>query len=469
MNRTHLLLATTALLALGALGVGRPRPLDTSHTHPSPGEPVSTPVLPTVSSRAGALTLEGKLSGGYLRSGPSEAFAVLTVRADRPPEERRLPVNLALVIDRSGSMRGQKLAEAKRAARLLIQRLQEGDRLVLVHYGTDVSVLPGERVSPQTREKMLAFVDAIEDEGSTNTSDALEAAATQLRSAAHDFRVSRVILLSDGVPTLGLTEDWQLKQRVAGYRQEGLTVSALGVGEDFNEQLMRGLAEQGGGFYGYIQDSERLAEILRRELDQATGTLARQVELRLETPPGVTGVEALGLEARTEGRARVLSLYDLAGGQEARVVVKLTLDLEAQDTPREVLTARLRYEDVRDAHPVETTLGLTARVTEDAEQVLAHLDRDVRADATRALGAQQMQGAAEQMKLGNREVALGMLSSARTLFRGSDSAQALAGEALDVEQIQAAYQNARDETSVRQETLKLHRKSLRNFGQENAY
>lgn len=467
MNRTHLLLATAVLLSLGAVVVGLPRQKDTSHTVARPGEAPTGVVLQPTTARNGALTLEGKLSGAYLAAGPSEAYAALTVRADKPREEKRLPVSLALVIDRSGSMRGQKLSDAKLAARMLVERLNDGDRLALVHYGTDVRVFASQPVSHETRQQMLAFVDAIEDEGSTNLSGGLEAAALELRPYVHDFRVSRILLLSDGEPTEGLTSEPELRRLAATYQHEGMTVSGLGVGEDINERVMRGLAEQGGGFYGYIQDSERLADIFRRELEQAAGTLARAVELRLELPEGVTDAEVLGVSARREGRELVVPLYDLAGGQEARVVVKLTLGLEAVDVPRSVLGARLRYWDVEAARQVEVALGLSAKVTEDEALVRANLDQEVRVYAVRALGARQMQAAAEEMKRGNRERALGLLDNARGLF--GTSAEALSGELADVDQTRAAYLNARDETSVKREALQLHRKSLKTFGQNNSY
>ncbi|MFY0582811.1 vWA domain-containing protein [Cystobacter fuscus] len=272
MNRTHLLLALTTLLALGALAIGLPPP---PSLQPPAVRAPSGGVLPPVTAREGVLTLEGKLSGAYVRTGPGEAHALFTVRASKPSTQRRMPVNLALVIDRSGSMRGQKLADARRAARMLVERLEPGDRLALVHYGSDVRVYPSEEVTPRSRERMISFVGSIEDEGATNLGGGLEAGAEALRPHVKDYRVSRIILLSDGEPTEGIVDEAHLGRPAANYQREGIAVSGLGVGEQFNERLMRGLAEQGGGFYGYLQDSERLAEILGRELEQATGTLAR--------------------------------------------------------------------------------------------------------------------------------------------------------------------------------------------------
>jgi len=469
MSRTHLLLATTGLLALVALVVGRPKPppvTDTRHTLVSPGESPPEVLLPLVTAHSGPLTLEGKLSGAYLRAGRSEVFAHVAVRAAHPEDTRRVPVNLALVLDRSGSMRGQKLEDAKRAARALVMRLGPEDRLALVHYGTDVSAFPSMQMTEQARQQLLTFIDAIQDEGSTNISGGLEAAAAELRPYVHTYRVSRIILVSDGQPTVGLVEPAELSRLTRGYRDTGLAVSGLGVGEDFNEQLMQGIAEQGGGFYGFIDQPERLATILTRELEQASATMARQVALRLELPPSVREAEVLGMKAERQGRWLLVPLYDLAAGQEARVVVKLTLETAASGTPVDVLNAHVAYVDVQTAGKREAGILLAAKVTEDEAQVRANLDKAVRVNAVRALGAQQMLAATEKMNEGDREGALELLAKARELF----------GSSLDFSQDVSALSGAESvinsgqgETELRRESLKLHRKSLSNFGQNNTY
>jgi Ca-activated chloride channel family protein len=469
MNRTTLLLSTAGLLALVALALGLPKPppiTDTTHTLAQPGEQEPTLTLPLVTSGDGALTLEGKLSGAYVQAGPSEAFAVLELKAHRPTESHRVPVNVALVIDRSGSMRGQKLVDAKRAAREFVQRMTAVDRLALVHYGTDVNRFPSTLVTEEARAQMLAFVDGIEDDGSTNISGGLEAAAQELRPAVSQFRVSRAILLSDGQPTAGLMREEELMALTRQLRAEGIAVSALGVGEDFNENLMQGMADQGGGFSGFL-NSDQLAEVFTRELEQATGTVARAVELRLNLPQQVTSAEVMGAQAFREGQLLRVPLYDMAGGQSARLVVKLSLDTQPTEQPMELLTAKVTYMDVEQDRPAEARVVLAARSTEDALVVRANLDKDVRVHAVRALGTQQMRAAAEEMKKGNRSAALGLLGNARRMF--GTSASALAGELADLDKTQAAYENAQDEAAQRKEARQLQKKTMKNFGYNNSY
>jgi len=469
MNRTTLLLCTVGLLAATAVVLGLPKPpptTDTTHTVAQPDEQVPTVVLPLTTSGPGALTLEGKMSGAWVQSGSSEAFAVLEVKAHAPKVRQRVPVNLALVIDRSGSMRGQKLADAKRAAREFVLRVAEGDRLAVIHYGTDVTTFPSTLVNETERERMLAFVDALEDNGSTNISGAMEAAAQQLRPYVREFRVSRAILLSDGQPTAGLVREEQLTAVARRIRDEGIAVSALGVGEDFNENLMQSIAEQGGGFTGFLNSSQ-LAEVFNRELEQATGTVARSVEVRMELPEQVSRLEVMGVNSITEGRTVRVPLYDLAGGQSSRLVVKLTLNTQPSEQPLVLLNAAVRYIDVEQDRQTEARVALTARSSDDVDVVRANLDKDVRVHAVRALGTQQMRAAVEEMKKGNRSGALNLMDNARRMF--GTSAAALSSDIEELDKTRSAYESSQDEASERRNARELQRKTMKNFGQNNSY
>jgi Ca-activated chloride channel family protein len=123
--------------------------------------------------------------------------------------------------------------------------------------------------------------------------------------------------------------------------------------------------------------------------------------------------------------------------------------------------------DVERDGPAEAKLALSAQVTEDAALVRANLDKEVRVHATRALGAKELRAAAEEMKRGNRQAALGLMDNARRIFGAS--ASALSGELADVEQAKAAYSSDQDEASTRRRAKELNRKTMSSFGQENSY
>ena len=236
--------------------------------------------------------------------GASEAFVTVDVEGAQLPGQPRSPVNLALVIDRSGSMNGPKLAHAKEAARHLVKQLGRGDRLSIVHYGSDVSALSSMPADPDGQARMLAYVDGIWDEGGTNISAGLEEARRQLLPFAREYRVSRVILLSDGQPTEGLVHDEALTALARQLRADGLSMSAIGVGEAFNEDLMQGFAEYGAGAYGYLREGAQLASLFERDLKQAATTVAQHVSLEFTVARGRRARERPRLSHRAAGTHR---------------------------------------------------------------------------------------------------------------------------------------------------------------------
>ena len=156
-------------------------------------------------AQVGSLSMTGRLSHPYLAEGTQDLFATLEVSAAEVPGAKRAPVNFALVIDRSGSMAGEKLQQAKRAASRLVELLDANDRLAIVNYGSDVRTYPSAFCTPEKKAQMQAAISRIQEEGGTNIGDGLRMGQSQLAVAQGDFRVNRLLLLSDGQPTVGIT------------------------------------------------------------------------------------------------------------------------------------------------------------------------------------------------------------------------------------------------------------------------
>ena len=112
---------------------------------------------------------------------------------------------------------------------------------------------------------------------------------------------------------------------VKNIRAEGVTVSSIGVGTDFNEDLMQAFAEYGAGAYGFLEDAGKLASLFQKDLQQATTQVARNVELSFELPEGVTLGEVLGYRAHQAGRIVRVPMPDFSAGQTERVVARVTV------------------------------------------------------------------------------------------------------------------------------------------------
>ncbi len=423
MNRTATLLALAGGLALTALVLGLPAPAPS----PAPPAPPSVPL-----QGAGALRLAGRLSHPVIPGGPSELFVTVDVQGAQVPGAVRSPVSLALVVDRSGSMAGEKLAQARRAARHLVGLLGPEDRLALVDYGSDVRGLPLLAATPANRERMLAYVDGLVDDGGTNISAGLREGAERLREVRGGVR--RLILVSDGQPTEGATDAAALVAQVRSLRAQGVTVSAIGVGSDYDERLMQAFAEHGAGAYGYLQDARQLATLFQRDLQQASTAVARDVTLSFELPEGVQLAEVLGYASRQEGRTVHVPLADFSAGQLERVVARVQLRGGRTGAQVPVTGLRLGYADLTrgGARVQEAGAALAARVTDRAEEVAARQDKEATVFAARARAAKNLEGAAAAFGAGRREEARQLLQANQLLFEQAAEVASPAAVAADV-------------------------------------
>ncbi|CAM3951352.1 VWA domain-containing protein [Corallococcus sp. ZKHCc1 1396] len=471
MNRTVLFLALAGGLALTALVLGLPRGEDTP---PTPHVVVTTPLPPATpppvfqTGATGSILVKSRLAHPYLPVGASETYVTVDLTGMEVAGAKRSPVNLAVVIDRSGSMSGYKLQQAKQAARHLVTLLREEDRLAIVHYGSDVKSLPSLPATPANRERMAQFIDGIWDDGGTNISAGLSVGRTQLASAMGGrASVHRLILMSDGQPTEGVSDEEGLKNVVREIRAAGITVSSIGVGTDFNEDLMQAFAEYGAGAYGFLEDASQLSNLFQRDLQQATTAVARNVELSFELPPGTTLGEVLGYRAHQAGNTVRVAMPDFSAGQVERVVVRLNVTAPTAGQSVQVAGLKLTYTDLIARHNVEDQSRLTAMATNVQEEVVQRQDKEATVYAARARGAQNLQKAAEAMSQGKKDEARSYLKMNQSLLWEAGNVAGAAAVAEDQAEQAAsmkAYDDADSEESQRAAVKSSKVKALKGFG-----
>jgi Ca-activated chloride channel family protein len=434
MNRTTILLSSAVVLLIAAILVGLPRATGSAPQPPAPApgpvavpSPAATPILPQdpAPARAGSLALTGGLSHPFISSGTSDLFATLEVKAVDVPGARRAPVNLAVVIDRSGSMTGAKIENARRAALKLVDLLEDGDHLAVVDYGTDVRGLSGVFVTPDARLRLRRYISAIVAEGGTNTGEALKEGKAQLDVVRGDFHVNRLILLSDGQPTVGVTSVQGLSAIVGALREGGVTVTSLGIGADFNEDLMQHLADVGGGSYGFINSSTETATLFERDLKQAGTMVARDVGLTVTLPDGVEFVEVYGRPSSQSGRAVSLALPDFSATQTEKLVLHLRTHTSAVSGTLDIGGFRLDYQDLLARAPANARLSLASALTNDPSVVFARRDKSALVIATKAQAAMNYQSAAHAIDRGDYAGANQAIERNAGLF---DDAEATAGK-----------------------------------------
>jgi len=222
--------------------------------------------------------------------GESTGYLYLEAKAKKYVSEstsKRLPLNICLVLDRSGSMSGEKIEYVRRTAAFVVDNLQSEDILSIVTYETNVEV---EFSSSQILNKELIKnkIKKITVGGSTNLSGGLLEGYKQVKSTFKPGYVNRVLLLSDGLANVGITDPNHLNTIVSGKaKTEGITLSTFGVGADFNEDMMTNLAEYGSGNYYFIDSADKIPQLFDQELKGLISVVAQNMKLELILPQGV--------------------------------------------------------------------------------------------------------------------------------------------------------------------------------------
>jgi Ca-activated chloride channel family protein len=310
-----------AFLLVPRLATPPPPPVE----HPAP--PSDAP-LAKLQYGDGVLEVTASLERAWLQQGSPEPLWI-DVAVKASGVQTRAPLAAVLVIDRSGSMAGDKIDAARAAAERFVRGLADGDLLSIVTYGSDVSVdLPLTALTSSTRQQALDIVRQIEEGGGTHIDGGLQAARAQLQQAGLGGRVARVVLVSDGRPTEGDRSNETLTGHAKALRQLGATTSTLGLGLDYNEDLMEALAVDGGGRYHYLRGGDQLARILDDELQHGRNVVAADVKLHLPRAlaPGLRVVAAPGQKDIGNGDKLVVDVGDLAAGEERHVLVKVDVD-----------------------------------------------------------------------------------------------------------------------------------------------
>jgi Ca-activated chloride channel homolog len=441
MNRTTLFLGSAAVLALVALVAYVPRGGGRSTAVSNPNSQLD----PVVASD-GSLTMKARLSHPYVGTGRQDVFLTIDLVAKEVPGAARAPLNLALVIDRSGSMSGFKLNQAKLASKQLVSQLRAVDRLSIVHYGSDVKSMAGQYATEEGKRAMLSYIEGIFDDGGTNIGAGVSTGRDLILASKSDFKVNRVVLISDGQPTEGMTDTAGLTELVRETRAQGISLSSIGVGSDFNEDLMQAMAEVGAGAYAYLNDASQLATIFQKDLNQAATQVASNVSLELDLPAGVELGEVLGYRTDLSGRTVRIFLPDFAAGQVERLVARVSVAPGSPGSTLDVAGIDLGYRDLLRDAKVVSEARLSAHVTADSAEIARNRDGEATVFAARARSAWNTQQAAEALKAGEHDKAEKLLNDNAFFFEEAAQVAGPAAVANDVKEQKAMldeFSNAR--------------------------
>ncbi len=282
-------------------------------------------MLSAGSALAGPVQLQATFDNSIIYTKEPSAHyleVLVTASSEVGTVRKRLPLNLALVIDTSGSMRDEKkLTYVKQAAIALVNRLRPEDRLSIISYSNAARVvLPS---SPMRMERDARWlIQSLRADGGTNLGAGLIEGYHQLREFTSPRTISRVLLLSDGKANVGITSSVELSRMVLQEADSGISLSSFGVGLDFNEDLMAALSESGRGMYYFIDRPERMQEILAKEFNSVEQLVAADIQVTITLDPNLRIEQVFANTYEVRGNTVSIRFGDLAAGERRRMQVR---------------------------------------------------------------------------------------------------------------------------------------------------
>jgi Ca-activated chloride channel family protein len=240
----------------------------------------------------------------------------------------RPPINLGIVLDRSGSMgEGQKMEHAREAAIFAVRQMLPTDRVSVTAFDDQIeTVAPSALVTDKA--DLVAKIRRIGPRGSTALHGGWAGGAQQVLEHVAWQGLNRVLLLSDGLANAGLTDSGAICGEVRGMATREVSTSTIGVGKDYNEDLLGAMALAGAGNYYYVESPVQLADIFQTELQGLMGTTGRNVELTVRPGPGVTLTEVLTeLERGSSGQIKV---PDLVSDMPISILIRLSIAAQSR-------------------------------------------------------------------------------------------------------------------------------------------
>ncbi len=375
-----------------------------------PTIPQPAPIKPADN---GSISWDVKLNHPFVeKSSNGEILMNLKIKGKDVKVSNRAPVNLVLVIDRSGSMdESGKLEYAKEAAKRIISGLGSGDRIGIVAYATDVQLLyPIQFLT--NKENAISVVDSLYATDSTNLSGGLTAGIDQLRSLERDGYINRLILLSDGLANVGITQVSQLTPIASQAAEGGIHITTMGLGLNYDENLMMNLAEYGAGNYYFIESPSQLSSIFEKEFGQILATVAKDASIYLSLATGVELKNVYGYAHSIEnGRVRI-NLGDIFGGMERNILIKLEAPTEKVGKLQLAMVSFEFTDIVKNNAAVSLQSELAYEVTEDKDKVAANEDKAVTARGVSVDAANDMYRSTTYYETGNRVDALNSIKEA---------------------------------------------------------
>lgn len=347
----------------------------TTDTKPAPKDPKDDPVVaPDLPHPAkNAAWIGASAESEALLVGQSETSVGVWVDAPTERPKARVPVDLALVVDTSGSMAGAKMDNAKLAAKMIVDSLTDGDIVSIAAFDNDARTIAEPTVlSTMTRAAVQSKIAMLHPSGSTNMFDGLSLAEMHASRAPQTHGVRRVVVISDGIANVGPSSP----DALGALAEKGLRfrtqVTSLGVGTEYDERTLNALALRTTGRLYHLSEPKEMASMLKREVDLLTSTVASDAFVEIVAANGVTFTATEGARGEwiTRGTSLKIPLGTLFAGQHREMLVRAHVTPGVTNTSAPLASVRLHFKDP-DEGDLERVQEVVARFrfTNDEKEV----------------------------------------------------------------------------------------------------
>jgi len=317
--------------------------------------------------------------------------------------KKRAPVNLAIVLDKSGSMSGEKITQARRAAIDAISLLGSDDIVSIITYDTTVSVLvPATKMTD--RESIAKAINSIQADGNTALFAGVSKGAAEVRKFLDKEHVNRIVLLSDGIANSGPSTPGELGALGASLMKENISVSTLGLGLSYNEDLMVQLAKKSGGNHHFIEKSTELADIFRREFEDVFSVVAQSVEQKIQIAEGIRPVRVLGNDSDINGQQVVTRMNQIYSRQNKYVVIEVEIPSSEANANRELANVAVSYTNMKTNVTDQLSSSASVRFSSSAEEVEKSLNQSVLVDVVALVSSERNKLATKYLDEGKLEL-----------------------------------------------------------------
>lgn len=346
-----------------------------------------------------AVAVDTRWGNDRVSQGQNEAILQIGFTTDFANERTDLrPLNLSLVIDKSGSMAAEdKMSRVKESLRTMIGQLRENDIVSITVFDNESRVLcSAARVG--NGDALKRAIDSIYPGGSTNLHAGLMLGYREAQKNFERDATNRVILLTDGIANVGTIEPLRIAQESSEYNDQGIDLSTIGVGIDLDRELLRTLSKQGRGLFHFVADAQDIEKVFVKEVQSLISPVARRVTLDVEFDQGLKLERVFGYEPQF-GRNKIsIPLDDMNSGLTQVVMMKFRLNDSRVDGKNFPVKVRLSYFDIKTRRQIEERQEATLQLTSDRTAANMLADSLVKKNYTIAELAQSLYEMTEATK-----------------------------------------------------------------------